>query len=61
MTDYEIILVGYGPIGQILALLLGRAGVSVAVVERHTTLFNMPRAMVQTASFAQRCAWLRRI
>jgi 2-polyprenyl-6-methoxyphenol hydroxylase-like FAD-dependent oxidoreductase len=40
---YDVVIVGYGPTGMLAAILLGRAGHRVAVVERHTTLYNLPR------------------
>ena len=40
---YDVVIVGYGPTGMIAAILLGRAGRRVAVVERHKTLYNLPR------------------
>ena len=40
---YDVIVVGYGPTGMLAAVLLGRAGHRVAVVERYKTLYNLPR------------------
>ena len=40
---YDVVIVGYGPSGMMAAILLGRAGHRVAVVERHRTLYNLPR------------------
>jgi 2-polyprenyl-6-methoxyphenol hydroxylase-like FAD-dependent oxidoreductase len=40
---YDVLVVGYGPSGMMAAILLGRAGHRVAVVERHRTLYNLPR------------------
>ncbi len=47
MTDsnYDVIQIGYGPVGQSLALMLGRRGRSVAVVERWTKRYALPRAV----------------
>jgi 2-polyprenyl-6-methoxyphenol hydroxylase-like FAD-dependent oxidoreductase len=42
-TDYDVLVAGYGPTGMMAALLLGRAGHRVAVIERYTTLYNLPR------------------
>ncbi len=44
MKDYDIALVGYGPTGMTLAALLGQLGHSVIVLERHSGLYNLPRA-----------------
>ncbi len=40
---YDVVIVGYGPTGMLAAILLGRAGHRVAVLERHKTLYNLPR------------------
>ncbi len=40
---YDVVIVGYGPTGMLAAILLGRAGHRVAVIERYTTLYNLPR------------------
>ncbi len=43
--DVDVAIVGFGPVGQALAALLGRAGHSVLVVERFTEIYRMPRAV----------------
>lgn len=43
-TTYDVVQVGYGPVGQTLAALLGRAGYRVAVFEQHAGLYGLPRA-----------------
>jgi len=40
---YDVVIVGYGPTGMLAAIKLGRAGHRVAVLERYTTLYNLPR------------------
>jgi 2-polyprenyl-6-methoxyphenol hydroxylase-like FAD-dependent oxidoreductase len=42
---YDIAIVGYGPVGQTLAILMGRLGYSVAVFERWPDLYPRPRAV----------------
>jgi len=37
-TIHEVVQIGYGPVGQVAAALLGRAGHDVAVFERHESL-----------------------
>lgn len=43
--DYDVIIVGAGPTGLTLANLLGKAGVSVVLVERSDTTVQAPRAV----------------
>lgn len=44
MSDFDVAIVGYGPTGMTLAALLGQRGHRVVVLERHTGLYNLPRA-----------------
>ena len=44
MELYDVVIVGYGPVGQALALALGRRGHRVAVLERHPELYGRARA-----------------
>ena len=43
--DYDVALVGYGPVGQTAAALLGDAGHRVGVFERFGCLYDLPRAI----------------
>jgi 2-polyprenyl-6-methoxyphenol hydroxylase-like FAD-dependent oxidoreductase len=43
--EVDIAIVGYGPVGQALAALLGRAGHDVAVFERYNEIYRLPRAV----------------
>jgi 3-(3-hydroxy-phenyl)propionate hydroxylase len=40
----EVAVVGFGPVGAVLAGLLGRRGVSVIVLERELDVYELPRA-----------------
>lgn len=43
-TDADVLIVGYGPVGQVAAALLGGAGHRVIVAERRTGRYETPRA-----------------
>lgn len=43
MTD--VLIVGYGPVGQVAAILLAQRGLTVRVVEKWATPYSMPRAV----------------
>jgi 2-polyprenyl-6-methoxyphenol hydroxylase-like FAD-dependent oxidoreductase len=42
---YDVILVGYGPVAEVLAVMLGRQGRKVAIFERWTERYPLPRAV----------------
>jgi 3-(3-hydroxy-phenyl)propionate hydroxylase len=43
-TDFDVAIVGYGPIGETLANLLGKMGYRVGVFEREPSVYHIPRA-----------------
>ncbi|MBX5332956.1 bifunctional 3-(3-hydroxy-phenyl)propionate/3-hydroxycinnamic acid hydroxylase [Rhodococcus fascians] len=43
-TTADVVVVGCGPTGMVLAALLGSQGRSVVVLERYSGLYNLPRA-----------------
>ncbi|GAA3371265.1 bifunctional 3-(3-hydroxy-phenyl)propionate/3-hydroxycinnamic acid hydroxylase [Streptomyces antimycoticus] len=44
MPEADVLIVGYGPIGQVLSILLATRGWRVLVVERWETPYTLPRA-----------------
>ena len=46
MTDYDVIICGLGPVGQLLALLLGDRGVRTLAIDREPEPYLLPRAAV---------------
>ncbi len=42
---FDVAIVGCGPVGALLANLLGQAGVSVVVIEREAAIYPLPRAI----------------
>jgi len=45
-ADCDVLVCGLGPVGQLLALLLGRAGVKVTAIDQAPEPFDLPRAAV---------------
>jgi len=45
IEPYDIAIVGYGPVGQLLAILLGPRGWRVGVFEKQPALYPLPRAV----------------
>ena len=45
-VDADVAVVGYGPVGMVVAALLGKRGHRVVVLERYPGLYNLPRAGV---------------
>ena len=43
--EFDVAIVGYGPVGQALAAMLGRAGHRVAAFERFAEIYRLPRAV----------------
>lgn len=45
-TDFDVVICGLGPVGQLLALLLGDLGVSTLAFDREAEPYPLPRAAV---------------
>ena len=46
MHKYDVLIIGLGPVGAILASLCARSGLSVKVIERDFEVYKEPRAIV---------------
>ncbi|MQY38736.1 3-(3-hydroxy-phenyl)propionate/3-hydroxycinnamic acid hydroxylase [Streptomyces sp. RB17] len=44
-TDVDVVIVGYGPVGQYLSYKLGRLGWTSVCIERHSEAYAFPRAV----------------
>ena len=44
--DDEVVIVGCGPVGAALAIMLRAHGFAVTVIERHRTMYHLPRAIM---------------
>ncbi len=44
-TDYEVAIVGCGPVGAVAANLFGQAGLRTLVIEREAAPYPLPRAV----------------
>ncbi|MEM9350787.1 MAG: FAD-dependent monooxygenase, partial [Pseudomonadota bacterium] len=49
----QIAIVGAGPVGLLLAILLGRAGRDVVIVEKWPEIYNRPRAVTMDHEVAR--------
>ena len=48
-TDYEVVLVGAGPVGLLVTLFLAKAGIKTALLDSLPSVDNSPRAMAYGA------------
>jgi 3-(3-hydroxy-phenyl)propionate hydroxylase len=44
-TDFDVVIVGCGPVGATLAVALGQQGVNVLAIERESSIYHLPRAV----------------
>ncbi|MFF4838084.1 bifunctional 3-(3-hydroxy-phenyl)propionate/3-hydroxycinnamic acid hydroxylase [Streptomyces sp. NPDC001315] len=52
-TDTDVVIVGGGPVGTLLAILLGRRGHRATIVERWATPYEQPRAVTYDHEIAR--------
>ncbi|OYU48722.1 MAG: FAD-binding monooxygenase [Rhizobiales bacterium PAR1] len=45
MSDYEVAIIGFGPVGAVAACQLGQAGVRTLVIDSAETIYDKPRAV----------------
>ena len=53
LSDTDVAIVGAGPVGTLLAILLGKTGKQVTLVERWPTIYNRPRAVTMDHEVAR--------
>ena len=58
MSRRDVAIVGAGPVGLLLAILLGHAGKSVTIVEKWPEIYDRPRAVTMDAEVARILATL---
>lgn len=56
--DADVAIVGAGPVGTLLAILLGKQGKRVTLIERWPTIYDRPRAVTMDHEFARVLATL---
>ena len=44
-TEYDVIVAGYGPVGETCANLLGYYGIKTLILEKEKDLYPLPRAI----------------
>jgi 3-(3-hydroxy-phenyl)propionate hydroxylase len=49
----DVTIVGFGPVGKLLAIMLGRRGHSVLVIDRNQAGYPLPRAVTHCSDFAR--------
>ena len=58
--EFDVCIIGYGPVGSALANLLGMSGLRVVVLEREPSVYHLPRAVAldgEGMRLVQTSAW----
>lgn len=51
--QFDVVIIGYGPVGATAAVLFAQKGLTVAVVEKEPEIFNLPRAALFDGEIAR--------
>lgn len=51
--QFDIVIIGYGPVGATAAVLFAQKGLTVAVIEKEPEIFNLPRAALFDGEIAR--------
>lgn len=52
-VDLDVVVIGGGPVGKMMALMMGRRGHRVLVIERKPAMYPLPRAVAHDAEIAR--------
>src|ERR1700709_2320556 len=52
-AKFDVLIIGMGPVGKLIALLLARAGHSVLITDRKADTYELPRAVAHDAEIAR--------
>lgn len=52
-TDVDVVIAGMGPVGKMMALMLGRRGYSVLIADKQASQYMLPRAVAHDAEVAR--------
>jgi 3-(3-hydroxy-phenyl)propionate hydroxylase len=58
MKNYDVVIIGYGPVGASLAHLLGQCGLNVLILEREGAAYHLPRAVHFDAEVMRVFQWI---
>ena len=46
LANYEVAIIGLGPVGAAFANILGQFGIKTVILEREAVTYNLPRAVM---------------